>query len=76
MWRKLGRREDKERRGNGVELSSPLIGHCVDLKTDSFTRPFANRRRNWAGRKGGISEFIGQRMRFAFKVSRHRTAST
>lgn len=52
------------------------IGHCVDLKTDSFTRPFANRRRNWAGRKGGISEFIGQRMRFAFKVSRYRTAST
>lgn len=77
MWRKLGRREDKERRGDGVgELSSPLIGHCVDLKTDSFTRPFANRRRNWAGRKGGISEFIGQRMRFAFKVSRYRTAST
>lgn len=58
------------------ELSSPLIGHCVDLKTDSFTRPFANRRRNWVGRKGGISEFIGQRMRFAFKVSRYRTAST
>lgn len=42
-------------------------GRYVDLKTDSFTRPFlvANRTTNsWR-----ISEFIGQRVRFAFKVS-------
>lgn len=67
--RECGGNLDKEGRGwgrGGGELSSPLIGHYVDLKTDSFARPFADRRRNWLG----ISEFIGQRVRFAFKVSR------